>query len=145
MFAFIDESSFPRPTEDSEHSVLLAACIKLDDIRSITRQVYQLKLDVFGGGKEVEIKAKNFIVPRTLRADRTRNKEFADKLFETIENENISVYAIVMEKPDYEPYVHPDKLATHYTYLLQRINACAQTAHRAVSIIFDGQDAGSDE
>ncbi len=145
LFAFIDESCFPKPNETSDHSVLLATCIKMEDIRSITQRVYQLKLNIFGGGTDVEIKAKNFIIPKTLRPDRSRNKEFVDRLFEIIEGESIRVYAMVMEKPDYKPYVHPEKLPIHYTYLLHRINAYATALHRPISVIFDGQDAGTDE
>lgn len=145
MFAFCDESSFPRPSEDSDYSVLLAVCIKVEDIRGITQRVYQLKESIFGGGTDVEIKAKNFVVPKSMRPERSRNKEFVDKLFDIIESENVGVYAMVMEKPDYIPYVHPDKLPVHYTYLIQRINAFARLKHKFVSVVFDGQDAGSDE
>lgn len=145
MFAFIDESCFPRPTEASDFSVLFAACIKIEDIRSVTQRVYQLKTYIFGGDNDVEIKAKNFIVPKTLHPTRTRNKEFVDRLFEIIEGENIRVYAMVMEKPDFVPYVEPGKLPIQYTYLLQRINACARAERRPVSIIFDGQDSSADE
>lgn len=145
MFAFCDESSFPRPSEDSDYSVLLAACIKAEDIRSITQRVYQLKENIFGGGTEVEIKAKNFVIPKSMRPDRSRNKNFVDRLFELIEAQNIGVYAMVMEKPDYIPHVHPDKLPIHYTYLMQRVNAYANSKRRLVSVVFDGQDAGTDE
>lgn len=145
MFAFCDESSFPRPSENSDYSVLLAACIKAEDIRSITQRVYQLKESIFGGGSDVEIKAKNFVVPKTMNPTRNRNKKFVDKLLELIEAENIGVYAMVMEKPDYNPYVHLDKLPVHYTYLIQRINAYANSKRRLISIVFDGQDPGTDE
>lgn len=133
MFAFCDESSFPRPTEVSDFSVILAVCIKAENIRSITQRVYQLKENIFGGGAEVEIKAKNFIVPKTMRRERSRNKEFVDRLFNLIEGESFGVYAMVMEKPDYNPYVHPDKLPVHYTYLMQRVNAYAGSKRRLVS------------
>jgi hypothetical protein len=62
-----------------------------------------------------------------------------------IASEDIRVYAMVMEKPDYFPCFHDDKLPTYYTYLMQRINAYASYARRNVAVIFDGQDAGSDE
>jgi hypothetical protein len=145
LFAFIDESSFPEPDDPSEHSVLLVCCINIEDIRSITRRVYQLKLEIFGGNNNVEIKAKNFIIRRNLKPDRTIKKKFVDKLFDIIESEKMKVYAMVMERPDYVPYNHPDKLPTYYTYLLQRINACGHYMKRNVSVIYDGQDPGRDE
>lgn len=143
--SFCDESSFPRPTESSDYSVLLSVCIRAEDIRGITQRVYQLKENIFGGGTNVEIKAKNFVVPKTVSSDRQRNRDFVDKLFKIIESENVGVYAMVMEKPDYDPFVHPDKLPVHYTYLIQRVNAYANSKRRFVSVVFDGQDAGTDE
>jgi hypothetical protein len=145
MFAFVDESSFPRPNDKSEYSVLLATCIKVENIRRMTRLVYQMKINIYGGGTDNEKKARDLIVPRTMRPDRSHNKEFVDQLFGMIAGEDMSVYAIVMERPDNEIEIDENKLPYHYTYLLQRVNACGSEAHRNVSIIFDGQDPKSDE
>lgn len=43
MLVFIDESGYPRPSDDNEYSVLMAVCIYEKDIRSIDNDIYKLK------------------------------------------------------------------------------------------------------
>ena len=96
MFAFIDESGFPTPSDSSSHSVLLGLCVKKENIRELSHRVYQAKEQIYGGKPTVEIKANNLINPRILRPNFSKNKSFTDKLFEIIAGQNIGVYAMIL-------------------------------------------------
>lgn len=145
LFAFIDESCFPSPKDGSPFSVLLGTCIRIEDIRHITQRVYKLKEKYYGGNPNVEIKAKNYIIPKTVNGNFSINKGFVDGLFETIESFEIEVCAIVMERPDYDPHTELGKLPIHYTFLLQRLNMCGEAINKGVSIVFDGKNPKDDE
>ncbi len=145
MFAFIDESGFPTPTDSSPHSVLLGLCVKKEDIRDLSSRVYQAKEQIYGGKPTMEIKAKNLINPRIMKPNFSKNKSFTDKLFEIIAGQNVGVYAMVLEKPDAPIITEPEKLPKHYTFLLYRINAHGQHSKRIVAVVFDGQTHADDK
>lgn len=53
MLAFIDESGYPRPTDATRNPILLAVCIRENDIKQITNQIYKLKHSIYGKQDEI--------------------------------------------------------------------------------------------
>ncbi|RXZ82046.1 hypothetical protein EBB07_11985 [Paenibacillaceae bacterium] len=56
MLAFIDESGFPHPNDETLNPVLAAVCIPKDEIRNIMQRMYKIKMDIYGR-YDVELKA----------------------------------------------------------------------------------------
>lgn len=145
MLAFIDESGHPRPTDDTKRPVLLATCIKETKIRDLTSQIYKIKMDVYNKA-DVEVKATKLIHKKTLDNKHTKNKLFMDKLMQLISDFDIKVFAVIMEKPDFEPFVKEGILAKQYFYLMKKIELfCENYNHSMALIIFDEQDRNEDK
>lgn len=145
MLVFIDESGHPRPTDSTKRPVLLAACIKETDIRQINRYIYKTKLDIFEKS-DVEIKATNLINKKTLTQKYSKNKEFVDKIMSIIPQFNVKIFAVIMEKPDFNPYIKDGILPKQYFYMLKRIELFCQNHNYPMSmVIFDEQDRNEDK
>lgn len=145
MLIFIDESGHPRPTDDTKRPVLLATCINETCIRELTSQIYKIKIEVYGKS-DVEIKATKLIHKKTLDAKHTQNKLFMDKLMQLICDFDIKVFAVIMERPDFEPYLKDGILPKQYFYLLKKIELfCEIYSHQMALVIFDEQDRSEDK
>jgi hypothetical protein len=145
MLVFIDESGHPRPNDSTDRPVLLAVCIKENYIRELTNKLYKIKLDIYGKC-DVEIKATSLINKRTLTPKRTRNKLFVEKIIELIDESNINVFAIIMERPEDTVDFEDGILQPQYFYLLQRIEKyCQKHMFPMALIIFDEQDRQEDK
>ena len=79
MLVFIDESGYPRPTDENEYSVLMAVCVYEKDIKAIDNDIFKLKNLIYE--KQDEIKATNIIKRQTIEKNRTKNKEYAEVSF----------------------------------------------------------------
>ena len=77
MLVFIDESGYPRPTDDNEYSVLMAVCIYEKDIRAIDNDIYKLKNQIYN--KQDEIKSTNIIKNKPLKKTvlKTKNTQIS--------------------------------------------------------------------
>ena len=136
MLVFIDESGHPRPNDSTLRPVLTAVCIQEQDLKSIVQDVYRLKKDIYG--KQDEIKATKLLRPQTIVNNRTHNKTYADEMIKILTRYNTGVFAVVMEKPDFCPYVEPGYLPKHYYYLMKRIELYSAKYNYGKSmIIFD--------
>lgn len=145
MLIFIDESGHPQPNDSTERPVLLAVCIKETDIREMTNNLYKIKMSIYGKC-DVEVKATSLINKKTLTPKRTKNKLFVDKIIELIDESNIKVFAIIMEKPDKKIKLDDGILPPQYFYILQRIEKyCQKYKFPMALIVFDEQDRQEDK
>ncbi|OKP99228.1 DUF3800 domain-containing protein [Paenibacillus sp. P46E] len=144
MLAYIDESGFPHPNDETKHPVLAAVCIPKDEVRNIMLRMYNIKMDLFGR-HDVELKAVNVLKPKSLTRN-TNNKIFADRVINEVLNNilNLKVFAIVMEHPEELLQVEKVSFPNHYRFLLQRINGYSYMRGKKCIVSFDSQDEGND-
>jgi hypothetical protein len=65
---------------------------------------------------------------------------------ELVSKSNMSVFGIIMERPDVEPYFKEGILPTQYFYMLKRIQLYCQNHHYPMAlVIFDEQDRNKDK
>lgn len=74
-------------------------------------------------------------------------KEFAETLFEFLRDFNLTVFAMVMERPSKPLYRGPDVLPRQHHWLLERVNRFMEEDHPAhlAVVVFDGQDPNSNK
>lgn len=148
MLVFIDESGHPRPGDAATRPVILAVCLKEDDIGRLTRVMYTLRSNLLGGlaltRDEKEGKAVEFLSRRAISRISAK-REYVDELFDHLRDVDLAVFGIVMERPDRNPYSGPDFLQTHFRWLLERIDRFMEREHPAYMAIpiFDGMDPAS--
>ncbi|HEX9976557.1 MAG TPA: DUF3800 domain-containing protein [Dehalococcoidales bacterium] len=148
MLVFIDESGHPHPGSDIRRPVLLALCMRESDSRSITSEIYRLKTNLLGGGKEnLEIKARELLDKATFRRI-PEKKELIEGVFDVIRRFDLNIFATVMEKPDRVPYYRPPDMLPHqHRFLVIRVNYCAEEKGpgEMALLIFDSQDTQNDQ
>lgn len=144
MIAYIDESGFPHPNDETINPVLAAVCVPKEEIRSVSQRMYNIKMDVFGR-HDVELKAVNVLKPKSITRN-TNNKSFTDRVVNEVLNKtlNLRVFAIVMDKPKVPLEVESGTFPNHYRFLLQRINGYSFMRGKKCVVSFDSQDEGND-
>jgi hypothetical protein len=144
MIAYIDESGFPHPNDETINPVLAAVCIPKEEIRIVSQRMYNIKMDVFGR-YDVELKAVNVLKSNSITRN-TNNKIFADRVVNEVLNNtlNLRVFAIVMDKPEVPLDVESGTFPNHYRFLLQRINGYSALRGKKCVVSFDSQDEGND-
>ncbi|CAH1215915.1 hypothetical protein PAECIP111893_04055 [Paenibacillus plantiphilus] len=144
MLAYIDESGFPHPNDETKNPVLAAVCIPKDEIRTIMQRMYNIKMDVYGR-HDVELKAVNVLKPKSISKN-TNNKVFTDRVVNEILVNilNLKIFAIVMEKPDAPLQPEEGTFPNHYRFLLQRINGYSSMRRKKCVVCFDSQDEAND-
>lgn len=136
MLVFIDESGYPRPTDDNEYSVLMAVCIYEKDIRAINNDIYKLKNQIYN--KQDEIKSTNLIKKQTIEKNRTKNKEFADKFIDIATGHNITTFCIIMKRPIELPITEEGMLPKQYHLLMKKVEYLCERRNIEKSIfVFD--------
>ena len=119
MLVFIDESGYPRPTDSTKNPVLLAVCIHESDVKPITNQIYKLKDAIYG--KQDEIKSTKLIREATITKNRSNNKLYVDSLVNLLDNYDITIFAIIMDKPEQEIVTPENHLPKQYYLLMKKI------------------------
>lgn len=144
MLAYIDESGFPHPHDETLHPVLAAVCIPKDEVRNIMQRMYKIKMDIYGR-YDVELKAVNVLKPKSITKN-SYNKEFADRVVDEILSNifNLRIFAIVMDHPETPLPTEPGNFPNHYRFLLQRINGYSLIRGTKSVVCFDAQDEGND-
>ncbi|MNO69543.1 hypothetical protein D3C76_603990 [compost metagenome] len=144
MLAYIDESGFPHPNDETQNPVLAAVCIPKDEVRNIMQRMYNIKMDLYGR-HDVELKAVNVLKPKSITKN-INNKVFADRVVNEIlcNIMNLKVFGIVMEKPEEPLQVEGGTFPNHYRFLLQRINGYSYMRGKKCIVSFDSQDEGND-
>ncbi len=150
LLVYIDESGHPRPTDSSTRPVLLAACIKERDVGRLTRTLYSMKasylapLSLTRG--EQEGHAIEFLNRRSLLKS-PEKRTYAEALFDFIRDSDLTLFAMVMERPYQNLYQHETFLQPQFRWLLERIERFMERDHpqQFALPIFDGQDPRSNE
>lgn len=148
MLVFIDESGHPRPKDPTSRPVILAVCIKESDTGRLTRAVFGMRRSLLASltlkKEEQEGKATEFLSRRALTRS-VEKREFMDSLFEYLRDFDLTVFAIVMERPLQPIYEGGELLQTHHRWLLERIDRFMEREHPAFMAVpvFDGQDPSS--
>lgn len=144
LLAYIDESGFPHPNDQTINPVLAAVCIPKDEVRGLMQKMYKIKMDVFGR-HDVELKAVNVIKSKTLTRN-TNNKRFVERVMNEVilNTPNLRVFAIVMEKPNVALQTDNMMFPNHYRFLLQRIDGYSYSRYRKCVVCLDSQDEGND-
>jgi hypothetical protein len=136
MLVFIDESGYPRPTDENEYSVLMAVCVYEKDIKAIDNDIYKLKNLIYE--KQDEIKATNIIKRQTIEKNRTKNKEYAESFVSTAAKYNITTFCIIMKRPTEAPIVEDGILPKQYHLLMKKVEYFCERRNIEKSIfVFD--------
>ncbi len=148
MFAFIDESGHPVPNDSCVNSTLTAICIDSERLKEVIIKMYKVRTSIYGE-KDVELKAKEFIVPKTLEEKFVNNKHYVERSIKEVlcATADIKLFAIVMDRPqnvcqksDSNKYILPN----YYRLLLQRINNYAFIRNKKCTLVFDTKNQGND-
>ena len=123
MLVFIDESGHPHPNDPTTRPVLAAVCFSEWESRSIGRQLFSIKRSLLGDGRAgKELKANEILNSRTFNR-RPELRELVAEIFDQIQNLDITIFAVVMEKPETALPRDAVYLPRQYRYILQRVNA----------------------
>lgn len=132
MLVFIDESGHPRPGDPTRKPVLLAACIKEADAGHLFRSLFALQRTTLEGmtltREEEEGKAKDFMNRHAI-TKHMQKRAYAEGFFEMLNDVDLTVFAMVMERPDRAPYEGPELLQCQHRYLLDRIERFMAEEH----------------
>ena len=138
MLVFIDESGHPHPNDSSTRPVLAAVCFPESESRSISRRLFAIKRTLLGDestGKE--LKAHHLLNRHTFRR-KLELRELLEEVFAQIQNLDITIFAVVMEKPDTEIPRDTVYLPRQYRFILQRVNALLDGKDSMAFVLVDG-------
>lgn len=136
MFAFFDESGNPHPNDSVTRPVAVAVCIQEEKVRFISGRLHALKRDLIGN-EALEFKAEKLLNRGTFRRIPVK-RELIEQFFELIRNLPLTIFAVIMERPESEPMTKIIYLPNQFRYLLQRCDYVAQEINDMVTILFDG-------
>ncbi|MGE5652850.1 MAG: DUF3800 domain-containing protein [Bacillota bacterium] len=145
-FCFIDESGYPIPGQNDTHPVLAAVCFRSADIGDLTKRLHRAEIDSFGedpGGNR-KLKGKDMISERSLTERYDRRLLYVNKLMDVLDTYESTVFAVVMERPDYVPYQEEGMLPWQYRYLLDRLQLFGVKRRGPMLLIFDKVDDKKD-
>ena len=138
MLVFIDESGHPHPNDPSTRPVLAAVCFPQRASRSISRQLFAIKRSRLGNERAgLELKA-NAILNRRTFTRKPEIRELVEETFDQIRNIDLTIFAVIMEKPaDVIPRNSP-LLPRQYRYILQRGDALLSGGSATAVVLVDG-------
>lgn len=148
MFVYIDESGHPHPNDPCERPVNVAVCLKREDVRRLTATLFRFMGDFKLANPgwrprkaEREGKAVEFLTKRALLRQPAK-REYSDSVMDLIADLDVTVFAMVMERPDRPIYGGVDLLQNYHRWMLERIQAWMETHHpeRLATIVFDGRE-----
>ena len=138
MLVFIDESGHPHPKDPTARPVLAAVCFPQHESRNISRQLFSIKRGLLGDERAgLELKAHSILNRRTFRR-RQDLPELLEEIFDSVRNLPITIFAVVMEKPESEVSRHDSRLPRQYRYILQRVSALLSDQPRTAVVLVDG-------
>ena len=105
-------------------------------MRTISSQIYGIKRRLLSN-PDVEIKARDLLTRSTFRR-RPEKREFVEEFFDSCRNLPLTVFAIVMERPEEVPVSDGTWLPNQFRYLLQRIHLLVEGTDDHATILFDG-------
>ena len=124
-------------------------CLKREDVRQITGALHRFSEDFrasIGGATrlrsdEHEGKAVAFLSRKALLAWPAK-RVYADSVMDLIRNLDVTIFAMVMERPDRAIYRGDDYLQTQHRWILERVDALIELKEtgRMATLVFDGRD-----
>jgi hypothetical protein len=148
VLVYIDESGHPRPGDPTQRPVLLAVCIKEADVGHLFRSLFALQRTTLEGmtlTKEEEEGKASVFMNRHAVTKHIKKRAYAEGFFEMVADADITVFAMVMERPDKAPYEGPELLQCHHRYLFDRVERFMAEEHpnNMALPIYDALDPGS--
>ena len=140
IFSFIDESGHPHPNDSAQRPVLASVCVDARYLRDLNTRLFRLKSDLLGKGQfDIEAKASQILNERTFRRI-PEKREFVEALFDMCRNFPMTVFAIVMDKPDRPPPTERDFLPIQFRQILYRVNRLVELEYPddLAAVMFDG-------
>lgn len=148
VLVYIDESGHPLPGDAAERPVLLAVCMDERLAGPLARSLYGMKRRLLGdldlSQEEEEFKAVKSLSRRWITRISPK-REFVDNLFDYLRGFDLTVFGIVMERPDRPPHRAPGFLPTQHRWLVERIQRFMEREHpdSMAVLVFDSQDPQS--
>ena len=143
MLVFIDEGGHPHPDDPTTRPVLAAVCFPEQESRRISRQIFGIKRSLLGierAGRE--LKAHDLLNPRTF-SRKPELRELVESVFDQVRNLQITIFAVIMEKPERELTNDSIYLPRQYRYILQRANALVSGRPDMALVLVDGDGSNS--
>ena len=138
MLVFIDESGHPHPNDPTRRPVLAAVCFPEAASRSISNRLFGIKRSLLGNERAgEELKANKILNPRTFNR-RPELRELVAEVFDQIQDLEVTIFAVVMEKPTSVIARDTVYLPNQYRYILQRVNALMEGQDAMASVLVDG-------
>lgn len=137
MLAFIDESGSIHPNDSNPVSVLLAVCMAEQIHRGISRQLYSRSRAILGIETLRELKGTELLNRRTLTRI-AEKKELVESVFEMIQSLDITIFSIVIPRPNRPLDLPNGYLPKPHRFLFQRINALAERMNQEAILVYDG-------
>ncbi|MBI4283301.1 MAG: DUF3800 domain-containing protein [Chloroflexi bacterium] len=139
MLAFFDESGQPHPNDSCTKPVVVSMCIKRQDGRMVSGQLYSLKRHM--GTPNIELKGVHLVTRRVFER-RSNEWELVESFFDLCRTLPFILFAVVMEHPSQMPSCfdtgNESYLPNQYRYLLQRVHQYATDENKLVTLLFDG-------
>ena len=149
MFVYIDESGHPHPKDSHPRPVDVGVCLKHEDVRHITGALHRFSEEFRASissttrlrSSEREGKAVAFLSRKALLAWPAK-RVYADSVMDLIRNLDVTIFAMVMERPDKPIYRGDDYLQTQHQWILERVEALIERKEtgRMATLVFDGRD-----
>ncbi|MDD2586685.1 MAG: DUF3800 domain-containing protein [Syntrophomonadaceae bacterium] len=139
IFAFVDESGKPYPSEADVYPTLTAVCVNSDSIKEITQRLYSAEIKTFGEDPTFsrKLKGNDMINFRAVREHYQNRKIYTDEVVDIMEIYEAAVFSIVMTRPDYNPYYEPELLPNEHRFLLERLQNYGEHCKKDVLVIYD--------
>lgn len=123
MFVYIDESGHPHPN-DHPRPVDVGVCLKREDVRHIAGALHRFSEDFrasIGGSAtlrrdEREGKATAFLSRKAILGGWPAKRVYVDSVMDLIRNLDVTIFAMVMERPDRPIYRGGDFLQLLFSY-----------------------------
>lgn len=139
IFAFVDESGKPYPTEPDIHPTLTAVCCNSDNIKELTQRLYHTEIKVFGDDPTFarQLKGNKMINSRSVTDQYNNRKIYTDEIINIMEMYSVAIFSIVMTRPDFKPHYEPGFLPNEHRFLLERLQNYGERCHNDVLVIYD--------
>jgi hypothetical protein len=95
-----------------------------------------LKRDLLGK-EDLELKAKKLLNRGTFRRI-PEKRELTEAFFDLLRNLPLTIFAVIMERPQNIPTTETIHLQNQFRFLLQRCDLLAQETNSMITILFDG-------
>lgn len=145
MLTFIDESGHPHPSDPATRPVLASVSFAQRDSRDISAKIYGIKRNLLGIAQaNKELKAHSLLNPRTFRR-KPELRELVESVFEQLRELPITIFGVVMERPEQALPRSDGRLPRQYRYLLRQVNMLLQDNAYSLSVVLidgDGSQYG---